>query len=105
MKYLLLTILFVPTLVIAEPRDLIGQIIDKLIQCESGGRQFAVNNKESHGSSYGVLQYRISTLYHFADRYEIERKDIFDIEFQKDVARKMLEEGRISNWKICSRNL
>ena len=71
MKLFLLTILLVPTLVIAEPRDLIGQIIDKLIQCESHGKQFAINKNEKHGASYGVLQFQEETWIESIKKYDL----------------------------------
>ena len=85
--------LFAP---VSEP-DKIEAAINDLIW----GDEFAINKDEIHGTSYGILQYRLSTLYHFADRYGIERADPLDPEFQKAVAREMIKDKRAHEHWAC----
>src|SRR3990167_4369006 len=80
--------------------DPMEKILEDLALCESSNNPLAINKKESHGISWGLLQFRIDTFNHFGERYGLLHNDIFNIEQQKAIAAEMLKEGR-NHWKNC----
>ena len=82
----------------------IKEKLELLSQCESSGRQYAINSKEIHGSSYGILQFRLETFNHFGKRYGLPHTDIFSKEQQFAIAKAMIEDGRGNHW-ACWRKL
>lgn len=83
-------------LVITEPTPL-ELHLERLVWAESSGREkirvLDVNNKYS----YGCLQFQLATFESYSTRYGLEG-DIYDCEFQKLLALKMLQEN-YGNWK------
>lgn len=90
----------------------IREIVDFLATCESGNRSniriLDTNNKYS----YGLLQFQAETFMGYGFGYKLlpqaERGEymnlIYDGEFQKSVAYKMLEEDihNVRHWTICA---
>ena len=94
-----------PEVPVKEPTNL---IIEKLIACESSGNPLALNKKDAHGESIGILQYRRETFreqmikYHFIDTSEWEESDwenaIWDSIIQKKLARLMIADNLGGRW-------
>lgn len=103
---LLAPFLIIPSNVIAitlEPEPIVI-LMDKLEYCESRHNELAINNKETHGSSYGLYQFRLETFEHFGERYGLIHDDIFNPYQQKAVAKSMIKDGRgQDHWKNCWR--
>lgn len=77
------------------------EIMEHLSLCESSNNPWAINNKEIHGKSYGLYQFRLDTFQHFGKRYGLPHNDIFNPLQQRDIVKKMIEEGRWSHWFNC----
>ena len=78
------------------------ELSEKIIQCESGNKKWAINTKETHGSSYGVAQFRLSTFQEFGEKYKLPHSDIYDASQQRAIMVRMLEDGLGSkHWKNC----
>ena len=84
-----------------EVVDPIEKTLEALAFCESSNRPFAVNTKEVHGMSFGLLQFSIDTFNHFGERYGLLHNDIFNVEQQRAIAAEMLKEGRTEHWENC----
>lgn len=96
---------------VAEPEDKLGALIEQLAICESGGLATALNPQDGGSRSVGVLQFKDQTFLHYAQRYTLfpnaEKEEIlnflWDADYQKLLARKMLEENpnNWTHWRIC----
>ena len=106
-----------PRLEASRPENVLNQKlqlnIEKLIACESGGNESAVNNEDAliTGSpSVGVLQFQESTFVHYAKLYNLfpnaEENELENLWPGKDaqikVATAMLEDGLYGHWRNCS---
>ena len=81
------------------------EAISFLITCESGGDKYAVNNSEPHGSSYGILQYRIETFQEQGKKYGLPHDDIYSEKQQIDIASKMIADGLGGRWSCYNKYL
>ena len=80
--------------------------IDKLVICESSGKETAVNWNDKGSPSYGLLQYKVGTFVFYAKRYNLfpyaETNEyfnfIYDGDIQRMLAKKMLQED-FDNWR------
>ena len=109
-----------PRLEASRPETVLNQKlqlnIEKLIECESGGNEGAVNHEDAliTGSpSVGVLQFQESTFVHYAKLYNLfpnaEESELENLwpgrDAQIKVATKMLEDGLYGHWFLCSEKL
>ncbi len=100
-----------------ETNSIEEKYLDKLIQCESGGKVDAVNRADAKitgFNSYGILQFQPYTLLNAGKKYgllppEFTLKEImamrFNSSFQKEVARNLLEDGEWRHWKKCGKKI
>lgn len=106
MKYLLLALLpllMVPgTKVNITHNQILNEQLNRLIWCESRGKQFTINLHDPDTASYSYFQFKLETFNHFAKRYGLPNDDIFSYDEQWNVAKNMLEEGLgQSMWVVC----
>ena len=72
-------------------------LLAELELCESSGNIKAINPKDTDGTpSYGILQFKISTLKMYAERYGFVYTDVWDYELQRVVFARMLEDPRVN---------
>lgn len=72
--------------------------IDRLRQCESGGRPGAINEIDLDGTpSFGLFQFKPSTFIHFAARYGVEG-ELMDPVAQRSIVEQMVLERDLINW-------
>jgi len=75
-----------------------GALIDKLVECESGGNPEALGDQ---GRAHGILQFHQPTFQQFCvDRYGFT-DNIWDEETQKNCCAEMLSNGLEGHW-TCS---
>jgi len=74
------------------------EAIQFLIACESGGDKYALNNDEPHGSSYGILQFRLETFQEQGKKYGLPHDDIYSEKQQIDIATKMIDDNLGFRW-------
>lgn len=84
--------------------------VAKLVNCESGGNARAIGD---HGTSFGILQFKLSTFWRFGKKYGVFANDttieqarafIYSPGTQIAIAEKMLDEGLYSQWYNCSKS-
>lgn len=79
--------------------------LSALIDCESMGsttvRVLDTNGKYSHG----LLQFQLSTWLSYGKEFGATKKNIYDGELQKIVARNMLDKGLWRHWYNCSKRI
>ena len=74
----------------------LGTLVDKLIDCESGGNNEAIGK----AGEIGILQFKPATFKHFCvDRYGM-KDDIYHREIQKQCCQMMINDGLANHW-IC----
>jgi len=106
--------------ILNKSQDLIdkhSETINALIQCESQGKETAINKNDGKigVDSINVLQFQYRTFRYYAEKYdlfsELDEADWMnrwnDSYSQKLVAATMIENETNwkSHWKICSKNL
>jgi len=95
----------------------IEQDMEKLISCESGGNENAINHEDTKingAPSKGILQFSPLTFLQKGKEYGFFPPDlliqeanllIWNPELQKEIARKMLANGHYFHWKNCAKIL
>ena len=83
-------------------------LVERLAKCESSMRVFALNKKEWHGESAGLLQFRRETFreqmikYGFTDTTEWDEADwenaLWDATIQRKLAKLMISDGLGHRW-------
>jgi len=73
------------------------EFLDFLIQCESGGNEQIINKADTDGTpSYGLLQFKIGTLYYYIKKYnilpDIELGEIMNVIFDGELQVKVFKE-------------
>ena len=86
------------------------ETIQALIYCESKGKEFARNDDDGTigEDSWGILQMKLKTIHWASKRYKIPMRDPLELEFQKELARAMILDGRASTtqgWFNCWRKM
>lgn len=93
-----------------DPQNNTDRIIERLIECESGGNPEAIGDG---GKAYGILQFHLGTFMHFGVKYRaelfpnaepLEVENFYADEWaQVEIARKMLKEpGGVEHWYNCA---
>ena len=93
-----------PVTSVAEPKDLVAQIIDKISYCESRNNPLAWNDNDGREGehSMGILQMKMKTIQWASQRYKIQMEDPLNPDFQKKLARAIIEDGRgQTHWVNC----
>jgi hypothetical protein len=82
---------------------LIDEVIEELAVCESSNRHDAINHNDGKTGEHsrGLLQFKEATFHHFGERYGLPHDDIWDVEQQKAIAKRMLAEKRWTHWYSC----
>ncbi len=94
------------------------EVVEKLIQCESQGKEDAVHKLDGDGTdSINVLQFKYKTFRYYAEKYGIFNGKDFDeadwmnawndTYYQKLVASWIIEKDKNwkNNWVVCSKNI
>lgn len=94
---------------------LVEDVINRLIQCESGGNNLAYNFDTNNRYSIGVLQFQVRTARYYLEKYNLPGSEYDDLklslilhnsEFSKNLAREILiRENAWRNWYNCSKKI
>lgn len=88
-------------------------VIQKLIQCESNGNANAINHDDGGSASFGILQFKEDTFWRYNQKYRLlpnlERSEVMNVimtpEIQVKLAKAVISDGGIGNWRNCSEKL
>ena len=74
-------------------------VLQKVIECESGGDIWAYNPKDVDGyPKYGLLQMHLPTFISWAEAANIENADVWNPEQQIEVYRYAAKNGLLRSW-------
>jgi len=83
--------------------------LNRLIQCESGGKASAINPLDKDGTpSYGLLQFKPSTFTGYRRQYGLPEAELMDPEAQKETVRHMMQDQYVDwnqQFPACVRRL
>lgn len=80
-----------------EPVEDIDIMLDRLAMCESSGNENAIVLDVNNLYSMGLYQYQMPTWI----RYGMSPDDIYDGEKQRELTKKIIEQGGWENWYNC----
>jgi hypothetical protein len=78
--------------------------LDHVLRCESFYGKYQLNEKEVHGKSLGVAQFRQSTFDYYSKKAGIENADVWDVEDSVETLAYMIKTGK-GNHFSCYRKL
>lgn len=84
-------------LAVAEDNKL-NDLIERLILCESRGNEKAIGD---NGKAFGILQFHQGTFDKFGSLYNLCHDNIWNPNQQREIAKKMLENGGWKHWTNC----
>jgi len=87
--------------------DKIREYIAKLRKCESGGKDTALNPKDTDGTeSIGRFQFKTATFYGFAKQYNIKVTSVWNGDEQEQILRRMIDDPKVKfrgQFPACTR--
>ena len=85
---------------VAKEQGISPERLQRLITCESQWKEDAAGD---HGTSRGILQFKVTTFAEFTKKYELVGYDITSPHDQIDLAGRMIKDGYLRHWKNCAR--
>lgn len=74
-------------------------VLQKVIDCESGGKVDAYNPKDTDGyPKYGILQFHLPTFIAWAKAAEIDEPDVWNPEQQISLYKWAAKNGKLRSW-------
>lgn len=94
--------LSVPPMPVIEPPPVLAYL-DRLIDCESGGKRDLKVLDTNGKYSYGTLQFQLATFNKYGEKYNLPHDDIMSRGQQIAIATQMLQErAGWRNWYNCA---